>query len=131
VAPGQKVPTKDYEIIHAMPVKSIITSPATRGTLQGRELAVRGHAWAGDNAVAKVDLSIDFGATWITTDLTSPENRYAWQHFSANIKFPKEGYYEIWARATDDQGRAQPFEIDWNPKGYLNNSMHRISVRVA
>ncbi|MDH3240401.1 MAG: sulfite oxidase [Alphaproteobacteria bacterium] len=131
VAPGQKVPTKDFEIIHAMPVKSLITSPATRGTLQGRDMNVRGHAWAGDNLVAEVNLSIDFGTTWIPAKLTRPDNPYAWQHFSADIKFPQAGYYEIWARATDDQGRSQPFEIAWNPKGYLNNSMHRISVRVA
>ncbi len=41
------------------------------------------------------------------------------------------GYYEVWARATDNKGRSQPFAIAWNPKGYLNNSMHRISVIVA
>ena len=24
-----------------------------------------------------------------------------------------------------------PHAIDWNPKGYLNNTMHRVAVRVA
>ena len=29
----------------------------------------------------------------------------------------------------DDKGRvASRFAIAWNPKGYMNNSMHRISV---
>lgn len=42
-----------------------------------------------------------------------------------------KGYNEVWARATDDQGRMRPFAIAWNPKGYLNNSMHRVAVRVA
>ena len=50
---------------------------------------------------------------------------------SADLKFPQKGYYEVWARATDDRGVSQPFAIAWNPKGYLNNSMHRISVRVS
>jgi DMSO/TMAO reductase YedYZ molybdopterin-dependent catalytic subunit len=131
VAPGQKVPKKDMEIIHAMPLKSLITSPATRGRITSRSMTVRGHAWAGDNEVARVDISIDFGATWIKADLTRPENPYAWQHFSKRINFPQAGYYEVWARATDDRGMTQPFEIAWNPKGYLNNTMHRISVRVA
>jgi DMSO/TMAO reductase YedYZ molybdopterin-dependent catalytic subunit len=131
VAPGQKVPGKDMEIIQAMPVKSLITSPATRGRQASRSMTVRGHAWAGDGKVERVDISIDFGATWIKADLSKPENPYAWQHFSAWVNFPQAGYYEIWARATDDRGRSQPFEIAWNPKGYLNNSMHRISVRVA
>lgn len=130
VSPGQKVPTKDFEIIHAMPVKSLITSPKTRGR-SGRSMSVRGHAWAGDDAVERVDISIDFGTTWIKADLGRPDNPYAWQHWSADIRFPKAGYYEIWARATDTKGRSQPFAIAWNPKGYLNNSMHRISVRVS
>jgi DMSO/TMAO reductase YedYZ molybdopterin-dependent catalytic subunit len=131
VAPGQKVPKKDFEIIQAMPVKSLITSPETGGRISSRFMTVRGHAWAGDNAVDRVDISYDFGASWMKANLSSPANPYAWQHFSANINFPEAGYYEVWARATDDQGRSQPFAIAWNPKGYLNNSMHRISVRVG
>ncbi len=131
VSPGQKVPTKDFEIVHAMPLKSLITSPKTGGKLNGRSMSVRGHAWAGDDVVERVDISIDFGKSWIKADLKKPDNPYAWQHWSANIKFPMAGYYEVWARATDNVGRSQPFAIAWNPKGYLNNSMHRISVRVT
>jgi hypothetical protein len=41
------------------------------------------------------------------------------------------GYYEVWARATSDKGVSQPFAVAWNPKGYLNNAMHRISLVVA
>ncbi len=64
-------------------------------------------------------------------DLAKPHNPYAWQQWSAKIKFPMNGYYEVWVRATDDAGRSQPFAIAWNPKGYLNNSMHRVSVTVG
>ncbi|NRA89010.1 MAG: molybdopterin containing oxidoreductase, partial [Rhizobiales bacterium] len=46
-------------------------------------------------------------------------------------KFAQAGYYEIWARATDSEGITQPFAIDWNPKGYLNNTMHRVGVRAS
>jgi hypothetical protein len=63
--------------------------------------------------------------------LRKPTNPYAWQHFSARVRFPGKGYYEVWARATDDTGKQQPFSIAWNPKGYLNNSMHRGAVKVA
>jgi DMSO/TMAO reductase YedYZ molybdopterin-dependent catalytic subunit len=132
VEPGEKVPKEDFRIIESMPVKSLITYPESGIELSGgRELTVRGHAWAGDNAVGSVELSIDFGATWNKADLRAPANPYAWQHFSGRVRFPSKGYYEVWARATDDSGRQQPFAIAWNPKGYLNNSMHRIAVRVA
>lgn len=129
VAPGQKVPADDFEIIQSMPVKSLITSPATGIETGEAEIVVRGQAWAGDNAVSAVHISRDFGATWQQADCAEPVNRYAWQRFRAKVALPQAGYYEIWARATDDEGRSQPFAIAWNPKGYLNNAMHRIAVR--
>ena len=130
VAPGTKVDKKKMKLIESMVVKSLITSPETGVNLPKgeRSVPVRGHAWAGDNKVSRVDLSIDFGVTWIQAKLDSPPNPYAWQRFSQTVRLPQEGYYEIWARATDDAGRAQPFAIAWNPKGYMNNSMHRVSV---
>jgi DMSO/TMAO reductase YedYZ molybdopterin-dependent catalytic subunit len=132
VKPGEDVPKEDFRIIESMPVKSLITYPESGLELSGApEVTVRGHAWAGDNAVRSVELSIDFGVTWIKADLRAPANPFAWQHFSGRVRFPTNGYYEVWARATDDSGRQQPFAIAWNPKGYLNNSMHRIAVRVV
>ncbi|MCG8598074.1 MAG: sulfite oxidase [Kiloniellales bacterium] len=129
VEPGEKVDKKDFVIINAMPVKSLITSPVTGHETSNGKVAVRGHAWAGDDKVERVDLSVDFGATWIGAELEDPVNPYAWQTFRAEIDLPQKGYYEVWARATSDKGVAQPHAIAWNPKGYLNNSMHRIAVR--
>ncbi|MEC8181583.1 MAG: sulfite oxidase, partial [Pseudomonadota bacterium] len=131
VAPGQKVPKKDFEIIHAMPVKSLITTPASQARVRGRSMTVGGHAWAGDTTVKAVDVSIDFGATWQPAILKAPANPGAWQRFTADLRFPQAGYYEAWARATDANGRQQPFAIAWNPKGYLNNAMHRVAVTVS
>ena len=130
VAAGTKVDKKTMVFIESMVVKSLSTSPESGIKLPKGERSVRvhGHAWAGDNAVSRLHLSIDFGVTWTHAKLDSPANRYAWQNFSQTVKLPQKGYYEIWARATDDQGRTQPFAIAWNPKGYMNNSMHRISV---
>ncbi len=131
VAPGEDVAEEDFVIIERMPVKSLITAPATGTDLAGRSVEVRGHAWSGDRSVSRVDLSIDFGASWFAADLEAPVNDGAWQNFRAEIAFPQAGYYELWARATDSAGEMQPFAIDWNPKGYLNNTMHRVGVRVA
>lgn len=133
VAPGQKVPEADFRIIEAMPVKSLITYP--RNGFETRQagdgLEVRGHAWAGEAEVERADVSIDFGATWIQAELKPAPNKYSWQRWSTRVVFPQAGYYEVWARATDANGQMQPFAIDWNPKGYLNNSLHRVAVRVV
>ena len=132
VAPGTEVPDEAMCIIEAMPVKSLITYPKSGVLLNKPALALRGHAWAGDSAVAQVDVSIDFGQTWQPANLNAPVNRQAWQQFSADVQFPQPGYYEVWARATDTQGRAQPMVVpNWNPRGYLNNACHRIAVKVA
>ena len=132
VAPGEKVKDEDMCIIESMPVKSLITYPKTGATInEGKSLDIRGHAWAGELAVNKMEYSIDFGSTWTTCSVEKPINRLAWQHFSASINFPKIGYYEVWARATDTNGIAQPMLVPgWNPKGYLNNACHRIAIKV-
>ncbi len=133
VAPGDKVKDEDMCIIESMPVKSLITFPKSGAVLKsGKTLRLRGHAWAGELEVIKVAYSIDFGCTWHNCTLEKPINRLAWQHFAANIKFPKNGYYEVWARATDSRHISQPMLLPgWNPKGYLNNACHRIAVKVV
>ena len=131
VAPGAKVKDEDMCIIESMPVKSLITYPKTGAILrQGQKLHIRGHAWAGELEVSKVEYSLDFGSSWAECLLEKPANRLAWQHFSARIDIPKKGYYEVWARATDSENHAQPMVLPgWNPKGYLNNACHRIAVK--
>lgn len=133
VAPGASVADENMCIIEAMPVKSLITFPASGiEHAKSGELEVRGHAWCGETHVAEVFTSIDFGQTWQSAMLTKPVNRHAWQHFEQKIRFPKAGYYEVWARAVDHNGRAQPMVLPgWNPKGYLNNACHRIAVKVV
>lgn len=133
VAPGAKVPEEDMCIIESMPVKSLITYPKSGARIQeGRSLKIRGHAWAGDLQVEKMHYSIDFGATWLPCQLAPPKNRLAWQHWNAVVEFPEKGYYEVWAKATDVDGKAQPMLVPgWNPKGYLNNACHRIAVMVV
>ena len=130
VAPGDTVPDEDFDIIERMPVKSLVTSPE-HGAAVSREVEVRGHAWSGDRTVSAVDISIDFGRSWTAAELDRPVNPGAWQNWRRAIAFPGAGYYEVWSRATDSAGDRQPFAIAWNPRGYLNNSVHRIAVRVA
>ncbi|MEZ5995583.1 MAG: sulfite oxidase [Hyphomonadaceae bacterium] len=132
IAPGAPIDDADMRIIESMKVKSLITFPRTGvQTNLGRAVEVRGHAWSGDVEVARVDVSMDFGATWVEAELDEAANRYDWRRFRASLRPPQRGYYEIWARATDADGVAQPATAPgWNPHGYLNNQQHRIAVFV-
>lgn len=131
--PGGKVDDANMAILESMPVRSIVTSVAHGAELAPgtRRLPVRGQAWAGDLAVSQAEVSVDYGATWKKAQLNAPANKYAWQRWSAEIDLPTDGYYEIWAKATDANGRAQPHVVgNWNPQGYGGNAFHRVAVLV-
>ena len=130
IKPGEKVDISDLKIIESMPIKSLITFPKTGLQHTSHNLNIRGHAWAGDKQVKEVRISIDYGATWIKANLSNPVNKYAWQNWDLNLNFPSKGYFEIWSRAIDENNISQPFDISWNPKGYLNNSVHRIYINI-
>ena len=132
--PGAKADEADFRILESMPVRSIVTNPANGARLPAgtREVSLRGAAWAGDLTVSRVDLSRDFGATWTEAQLAPTHNRYDWHRWTARLSLPSDGYYEVWVRATDSQGRTQPHLAgNWNPQGYGGNAMHRVAILVG
>jgi sulfite oxidase len=134
IVPGSNDDGKSFHDLESMPVRSIITNPGngTRLAAGMRELNLRGASWAGDRTVKRVDVSIDYGATWTAATVQPPKNRYDWQRWTAALKLPNDGYYEIWSRATDSSDVMQPhLPGNWNPQGYGGNAMHRIAVLVG
>ena len=132
IAPGDKPPVEDMRIATAWQVKSLITRPEPHLEFSaGIPVGARGHAWAGENQIDKVMVSTDFGLQWQETRLRPPSNRYAWYHWETELTFTNRGYYEIWARAYDETGAAQPFTQPWNPKGYLGNVIHRVPILIS
>jgi sulfite oxidase len=134
MVPGDKPDEKNFHDLESMPVRAIVTSPANGTKLAAgtHEIRLRGASWAGDNTVRQVDVSADFGASWQRMTLDEPKNRYDWQRWAGSLKLPSDGYYEIWARATDSRGIMQPHLAgNWNPQGYGGNPMHRIAVLIG
>ena len=132
--PGGKPDDSNFRDLESMPVRSIITSPANGTKLAGtvREIKLRGAAWDGDLSIRRVDVSVDYGATWRPAQLQAAKNRYDWRRWTATVRVPSEGYYEIWTRATDQRGTMQPHIAgNWNPQGYGANPMHRIAVLIG
>jgi DMSO/TMAO reductase YedYZ molybdopterin-dependent catalytic subunit len=129
IVPGSKGDAKDMAILEAMPVRSVITSPADGSKLAGRKIELRGHAWSGDAEIKTVEVSIDHGATWKPAKVNPPANKFAWQRFTATVDLPSSGYYEVWSRATDANGKTQPFAAsNWNPQGYGANPITQVRV---
>jgi len=134
IVPGSNNDGKTFRDLESMPVRGIITNPANGTKLAAgtRAIPLRGAAWAGDNTVAAVDISIDFGQTWKRASVAPPKNRYDWQRWTHNVTLPSDGYFELWVRATDSTGKAQPLVApNWNPQGYGANPINRIAVLVG
>ncbi|WP_332685187.1 sulfite oxidase [Bosea sp. (in: a-proteobacteria)] len=134
MVPGGKTDESNMRTLTSMPVRGIITNPAngTRLPAGTRKLALRGAAWDGHDGVSRVDVSLDFGATWKQAKAAKPRNAYDWRRWTAELELPSDGYFEIWVRATDSKGRAQPHVAGgWNPQGYGANPMHRVAVLVG
>jgi len=130
--PGEVADPENFRVLESMPVRSIITHPAEGARIAAApSLELRGFAWAGDDAVARVEVSIDGGA-WQEAALKPPRNRYDWQRWNASVALPASGAAVLRVRATDTAGNVQPeAPADWNPGGYGGNAIHRIAVWVG
>ena len=134
MVPGGKADEKDFRILESMPVRSIITARRTaRGCPPARGrwpcVAPPGPAIS---RCRRVDVSTDAGQTWTQATLAPTRNRYDWNRWTATVRLPSDGYYEIWTRATDSNGKMQPpVAYNWNPQGYGGNAMHRVAVLVG
>ncbi|MBV8728433.1 MAG: sulfite oxidase [Acidobacteriia bacterium] len=129
IPPGGTAPASDLEPIAGMPVKSAITSPEDQASLTAGPQTVRGFAWAGEEMVERVEISVDGGSHWIEATLSPQKLRYAWRLFEYHF-FAEPGYYTILSRAIDSSGRVQPIVATWNPSGYLWNAVDRVGVKV-
>ena len=130
VPPGTPARPNELEVIEGMPVKSSIMQPEENAKLTTAATTVRGIAWAGENAIEKVELSFDGGSRWVAAELSSQKLPFAWRLFHHSWTPATPGYYTILSRATDSGGRIQPFVPSWNPSGYLWNGIDRVGVTV-
>lgn len=89
-----------------------------------------GRAWSGHAPITIVEVSTDGGAHWDNATLDDAQVVGAWQgwRYSWNAQ---PGEHELCCRATDGAGNRQPMQPEWNRGGYVNNSVHRITVTVA
>jgi sulfite oxidase len=112
-------------------LNSDVLSPRDGETVAPGPVEVRGYAFAGgDRYVARVDVSIDGGASWQQADLLDDLGRWAWRHWSIMLDLVP-GEHEVLVRAWDSSAATQPEDESglWNPKGYVNNARPRIRLR--
>jgi len=100
--------------VTAMGVRCIITYPLDEDSpLERGAHAVRGLAWSGMGAIARVEVSVDGGKTWRDAHVEEPREKWLWARWSYLWEADRPGQYSIMARATDEAGRVQP-QTPWN-----------------
>ena len=114
-------------------LNSDVLSPADGATVAAGPVEVRGYAFAGgERHVARVDVSLDDGASWSQAELLQDLGQWAWRHWRITLELAP-GDHVILVRAWDSSAATQPENEAslWNPKGYVNNACPRVHVRAA
>ena len=112
-------------------VKSEILQPAPEATLGLGTHRMAGLAWAGEEPVARVEVSTDGGRTWSDAQLKGLQQPYSWCQWEANWQASRPGEYSLLARASTASGQTQPLTYDGDNLGYLINLVIPRVVRVA
>ncbi len=118
-------------IVGPMAVKSEIIRPRSGDVLGVGTNRVFGVAWAGDDAVARVEVSTDGGRSWLSAELIGPSARYSWTLWEFLWETAEAGPHTLLARAVSAGGHVQPLEHDTLNGGYLIHHSRPCAVRVA
>ena len=91
---------------------------------------IHGYAQSPHGPIAKVEWSLDGGATWREAAEVEPQFQYSWARFRIDLEL-RTGLHTMMTRATDAAGNMQPDSIPFNAKGYLFNQPVPHPLRVA
>ena len=115
--------------INRMVPRSFVTNLETGAKIQaGSPTNLRGIAFGGDSAVARVDVSTDQGRSWQSTDLGADGGTYGFRQWTTKITAPTPRSLNVMVRCTNTKGEAQPDMPNWNPSGFMRNVIEAIDV---
>ncbi len=114
-----------------MAVKSEILRPAPNATLQPGVNRISGIAWAGEEAVAAVEVSVDGGKSWQQASLVGPQAPYSWALWEHLWDASRPGEYSLMCRTTSTAGESQPATHDTLRGGYMINFVRAYPVKVV
>ncbi len=117
------------ETVTLQRVRALITEPSADVEVDRGELAIRGVAWSGAAAIARVEVRVGGGA-WQEARLVGERKRHGWQWWELITRIAQPGTTIVRARATDLAARTQPERAEWNRLGYGNNAIQEVPVHV-
>ena len=116
--------------ITEMVVNSLITSHRDGADVKAGKVAVSGLAWDGGYGIRAVEVSTDDGKTWAQASLGQDLGRFAFRPWSFDLD-AKSGKVTVIANAVNAIGQTQTATLIFNPAGYHNNVMQRLTLNVG
>jgi DMSO/TMAO reductase YedYZ molybdopterin-dependent catalytic subunit len=118
-------------VVGPMAVKSEFVRPRDGDVLGPGRHRLFGVAWAGEEAVTRVEVSTDGGRLWADADLIGPRAPYSWTLWEYLWEVAEAGSYALLARATSSGGRVQPLAHDTLNGGYLIHHSRPVALSVV
>jgi DMSO/TMAO reductase YedYZ molybdopterin-dependent catalytic subunit len=122
---------EDLVIVGPMAIKSEIIRPREGETMGIGTNRLFGVAWAGSEAVDRVEVSTDAGKSWQAATLMGPQVPYSWTMWEYLWEVVQPGRYALLARAVSKGGVVQPLEHDPENGGYQIHFARPRTVTVA
>jgi len=121
------------EVITGITIKSIITQPLKDDRVPAGLIPIRGAAYAGEDGIKLVEVSVDEGRTWEPASFIGLNVPFAWRHWEYLWQPESIGTFTIMTRATSTGGEQQPESAAWNVLGYCNNGVqeHALTIEVV
>ncbi len=118
--------------ITEMVVNSLITNLREGQTIRaGAGFEIKGIAWDAGYGIRLVEVSVDGGKSWRPAELEKDYGRFSFRQWRYVVTPEQKGGLQVMAKATNRQGSTQAFELIFNPAGYHNNVVQKISLQVA
>ena len=116
--------------ITEMVVNSLITSHRDGASVKAGKVTVSGLAWDGGYGIRAVEVSTDDGKSWAQAKVGQDLGRFAFRPWSFDIS-AKRGKVTVMANAINAIGQTQTATLIFNPAGYHNNVMQRVTLNAG
>jgi DMSO/TMAO reductase YedYZ molybdopterin-dependent catalytic subunit len=118
--------------ITAMLPKAVIARPAMSEVIPvGKPYKITGVAWAGEEEIARVEISLDGGTTWADVTLMGEKKPFCWRLWEFVWANPgPRGPVKLVAKATTTSGSTQPLTRDADRRTYMINHLVPTEVLV-
>lgn len=117
--------------VSAVQIKSIIVKPVEAAIVHGPTLEIGGYAWAGQEKIRRVEVTMDNGKSWRPSQLLAESRLYEWVPWKLLWERVQPGLQTIAVRAWGESDSVQPARR--SPERldrYELNHYHRVSFKV-